>query len=203
MARMSKKSQEALLAKIAKLTNTDLGEVKEKAASTGLYTDEDRHYELQSVLNFYRARIEPFIKKVKEDGKVRDESPQEFDKRFREWRFKTCDGCGEQFAYAYNYDGVSTCSLDCAEKKLRDIGIIYSRHKNLKKRWGYFHHPAIVPAIALQSLRELYENYLPFAFASFESEHPTPPPLDELLPNNHTEPEQDNLNNSSSQTQLV
>lgn len=148
---------EKLLANIAKVTNTDLDDLKEKANVSKLYSVEDSHYELQSVLNFYKARIEPRIGKIRdENNKLRDETNEEFDARYREWRFKICTNCNEQFAYAYQYEGVGTCSLDCAEAELLKIGIVFSRHRDLKRRWGHRAHPAIVSAPALESLRNLY-----------------------------------------------
>lgn len=165
MSKRQAKSFENLMAKIAKVTNTDQTVIEEAAKVSSLYSDEDAAYELQSVLNFYKARIEPFI--------GAKELVKDFDERYAEWRFKICNGCGERFAYAYLYDDVGCCSLDCLEAALLKIGIIYSRHKDIKRRWGHEAHPAIVPSIALQSLQNLYGPYV-----DFESETPA------MIPNN-------------------
>lgn len=149
---------------MAAVTGQDPEELKAQVITAQLYSEEDSMYEAQSVLNFYKARIEPYLEKA--------EKPEDFDKRFREWRFRTCAGCGETFAYAWNYEGVGTCSLECAEEALAKIGIIFSRHHDLKKRWGYFYHPAIVSSSALKSLRSLYADAAPDSFAPDESYHP-------------------------------
>lgn len=157
---------EKLLASYAKQDGVEVEELKQTAEIGALYTQEAAAYEAQACLNFYEARVEPFLGK--------QEKPEDFDKRFREWRFRLCKFCEEQFAYAYNYEGVSYCSLDCLEQALLRIGIKFSRGKDLKKRWGVFYHPAIVSATALEALKTLYNGGAPEAFDDSLSDHPKP-----------------------------
>lgn len=195
MGRMSKRQQasfEKLMQKIAKVSNTDVDALKKQHEINDIYTDDDRFYEAQAVYNFYRARVEPFITK--------NEKPENFDKRYREWRIRTCEGCGEEFAYAFAYEGVKFCSLECLEAGLAAIGIKYSRHHDLKRRWGHFHHPAIVPSSALEALKTVYQEYVPESFSPDSSNLPSP-----RLPNDEehtggTEELQDSPNSSYAQT---
>lgn len=144
---------EKLLAQMAKVNGTTVEDLKAEAE---IYSTEDYAYEMQSVLNFFEARIQPRIEAK--------ETPVAFDKRYREWRVKICKGCGEEFAYAYHYDGVGSCSLECLEKALNAIGIKFSRHHDLRRRWGQM-HPAIVPATALAALKTLYGELAIDAFS--------------------------------------
>ena len=174
MTKREKTKFDKLMANIAKVTNTDQTVLEEAHRISTLYTQEDRAYEMQSVLNFYRARVEPFLEK--------GEKPEDFDKRFREWRFKVCNGCGERFAYAYTFDDVGCCSLECLEKSLAKIGIIYSRHKDLTRRWGYRAHPAIVSSYALQSLEGAYPQLSFLDDETLQTPLPTHHPHHDSLP---------------------
>lgn len=151
MVRKMGKRQENLLAKIAAQLQMDVGEIKEKAAP--LYSHEEEILERQSIINFYKARVKPERLKVKENGRLRDETDKEFEARYNEWRFMLCKNCDRMFAYAYSYDGVNYCSLECLDDVLQnEIGIELTRNKNPKTRWG-LKHPAIVPPSALEALR--------------------------------------------------
>lgn len=131
-------------------------EVAMEAAKKPLYSETETILEGQSIILFYQSRIQPLI----EHG----EKPEIFDKRFNAWKFKDCDGCGERFAYAYPYGGIRYCSLDCLEKGLADIGIRFSRHSDVKRRWGPS-RPAVVPASALEALSDTYAEKFPHAFS--------------------------------------
>ena len=154
------KKYEKLLAGIAQLTGQDLEKVKEDAGFDNLYSKEESFYEGQAVYNFYKARIQPRLEK--------GELPKDFDKRYREWRIKKCDNCQEEFAYAFNYEGVKFCSLDCLEYALQKIGLKFTRGRDLKKRWGMFFHPAIVPSSAFEALKQLYGSASASSFADTE-----------------------------------
>lgn len=156
---MSRKvNQDKLLAKIAALTGTDATELKEKAKVDNLYSFEEAVMQKQSVINFFRSRY------LMEEPRLRpNETKVSFAKRqaewqaaYNEWKIRKCEGCGLDFAYAYTYDGVSHCSLECLDTTLRKIGLSVTPNRDLKKRWG-LHHPAIVPADALETLRQIYE----------------------------------------------
>lgn len=121
-----------------------------------LMSQEDTMYVGQSILNFYGARIKPYL--------VKGESEVKFDARYREWRFRTCKCCGEEFAYAFRFEGVAYCGYACLEKALAEIGVKMERGRDLTLRWGVYSHPAIVPPGALQSLKDLYSEIAPNAF---------------------------------------
>lgn len=165
--KMTKKQQKQfaeLLQKQAAKKGTTVEEVKASVGIDTLHSNEDMAYEAMSILNFYKYRVQPLMEK--------GESEVKFDARFREWRFKTCKGCLEEFAYAFHYEGVKYCSLDCLEKALADIGIKFSRHRALDRRWGLTAHPAIVPSSALKVLKEQYQSSSPSAFDSENSVRP-------------------------------
>lgn len=167
---MSRKiNKDKLSEKLAAFLNMPVEEVKEKAKQ--LYSYEETVLEMQSVLNFYKARIQPRQGPKEPDA--------EFDKRYQEWRIKECEGCHLNFAYAYTYDGVKFCSLDCLDGELRKIGLKVTYGRNLKQRWGQY-HPAIVPSSALGILQSLPQSQSSDAHASLqqhsshdESSHPS------------------------------
>jgi hypothetical protein len=148
MATKMGKRQENLLAKIAAQLGKPVEEIKEVAAP--LYTDEARVLIAQSVYNFFTARVRP-ERKVKE-------SDSAFEARYREWNFKICRHCQGEFAYAYAYDGVAFCSLECVEADLREkTGLDLTKGREPKMRWG-IRHPAIVPAPVLTELRSSFSE---------------------------------------------
>jgi len=164
--RKEQQRMEEILHQFSALNHSNFEELKAQATA-GLYSEEDLAYETQSIINFYEARIRPYIEK--------GEKPEDFDKRYREWRIKVCKNCGEEFAYAWSYDGVTHCSLNCQEEALAKIGVVFSRSHDLKKRYGYFSHPAIVPASALATLRTVFSELDPLVFSSNTSPLPIPP----------------------------
>lgn len=149
------KRQENLLAKIAEALGKNVEEIKEKAAP--LYSYEEEVYQRQAIINFFEARVQPTRRMIKENGKSRQETDAEFEARYKEWNFKKCKHCTEIFAYAYTYDGVAYCSLECVDAELKKIGLELTRGRDTKRRWGN-HHPAIVPPSALEALQNAFPN---------------------------------------------
>lgn len=147
MTKSQQRKFEEILAAQAKSQGVSEEELKQAYGIDTLYSTEEAVYEAQAVLNFFRHRIKPEMKK--------GETEQQFDARYREWRFKVCDGCKEEFAYAYHYDGVKYCSLDCLEKALAEEGIRLTRNRPLELRWGRTAYPAIVSSSALKTLKSL------------------------------------------------
>lgn len=156
---MNKREQakfEKLLATLAKVNGTSVDSMKEEVDYNSLVTEEDSFYEGQAVYNFFKARVSPRLEPK--------EAPEDFDRRYREWRMKQCEECGETFAYALNYDGVKFCSITCLDAALKKIGLQVTRGRDLKKRWGAFFHPAIVPASAFAVLQAAYGDAFPESF---------------------------------------
>lgn len=155
------KRQDNLLAKIAAQVGKSIDEIKEVAAP--LQSDEESAYEAQSIINFFYARVRP-TQRVKE-------TDVQFEARYKEWQFKKCKQCDLEFAYAYSFDGVAYCSFDCIEASLKEVGIIYSRHSDSKRRWSQA-RPAIVSGNALEVLRDAYQNSSGVYDVPWESIHP-------------------------------
>lgn len=157
-----KKTDQNKLAKIlegfAKHSGTTVTAEELQEQIKPLYSQESTMYIGQAVLNFYTARIQPRIEK--------GEKEPAFDARYREWRIKKCKHCHEEFAYAWSYDGVSYCRMECLQAALNEIGITLTRDRDLTLRWGIYSHPAIVPSDALAVLKEQYFEKAPDAFAS-------------------------------------
>lgn len=162
---MTKRQQaklEKLLAQMGQALGKDEKILLEQA--NPLHSTESSFYEAQAVINYFKYRIKPLIEK--------GEKPEDFDKRYREWRIKICEGCGDRFAYSFAYDGVKYCSYDCLEKALLDIGIVMRRDRELKLRWGVHYHPAVVPSSALESLETLYADAVSDAYVPSQSDLP-------------------------------
>lgn len=156
------KSQMNNFAKLMAGFGVELEEEKvQEVAKEALYNAEQLAYEAQAVYNFFTARIQPALTKATGETEAAFTARQ--DKAYQEWRFKVCEGCNERFAYAYHYDGVKFCSLECLETALGRVGIQFSRHKDLRRRWGV-RYPAIVPSSALQALERDYAATNPDAF---------------------------------------
>lgn len=155
-----KKTEQNKLAKIlagfAKHSGTEVNAEEIENQLKPLYSQESQMYIGQSILNFFAARIQPRLEK--------GEKEFDFDRRYREWRIKHCKTCGEEFAYAWSYDGVSQCSMECLEKSLKDIGITMQRDRDLKLRYGCYSHPAVIPSEAYAILKEKYSEVAPDAF---------------------------------------
>lgn len=176
MDKRQQKAFEKLLETYAKVNKTTVEDIKETAGFDSLYSHEESVYEAQAVYNFFTARIQPLLEK--------GEKPEDFDKRYREWRIKKCQNCNEEFAYAYTYDGVAFCSLNCLQEQLQTIGVKFTVNRDLKKRWGNF-HPAVVSSSALGTLKDLYQTVAADAFEN----------VDPSRPNNHvqTDPQSSTL----------
>ena len=153
MARKTDMSK--LLQKIAKVTQSDPEELAKKAEQGSLYSFEEQVLESQSVINFYRARIarRPPTRKQGESLLSFTSRQVEYEKAANEWRIRTCEGCKLEFAYAFSYEGVKFCSLDCLDSELRKMGLKVTRGRDMVKRWGLL-HPAIVPASAYAMLKQ-------------------------------------------------
>lgn len=163
MARKLGKRQENLLAKIAEALGKDITEITEAAAP--LYTTEARILQGQAIHNFFTARVKP-EKRLKE-------TDAQFQARYNEWQFKVCESCNLDFAYAYSYDGVKFCSLECLDAALRKMGLQVTPNRDVKMRWG-MNHPAIVPASVLAELRTAYADSLGTHDVSFQTARPKP-----------------------------
>lgn len=144
-----------ILAGLAK-HNPELKVEEMQEAVKPLYSQESTMYIGQAILNFYQGRIKPTMYK--------GETEVAFDARYREWRIKNCKICGEEFAYAWSYDGVANCSMECLNNALREIGMSLTRDRDLTLRYGVYSHPAIIPAPAFAALKEIYQNDAPDAF---------------------------------------
>lgn len=195
-----KVNMEKLLAKIAKHTQTDVTELKAAAKeSKDLYSHEERVFQKQAIINFFTNYIAP-EKPVSRQGESKvafSKRLAEYERKRAEWRIRTCKGCKLEFAYAYSYDGVAYCSLECLDEALRKIGLELTVGRDLKKRWG-LHHPAIVPASAFETLRNLYGHDALMLDDPSQSENPTPPTVPQSVEQmSNTAPEQDNLSNTA------
>ncbi len=145
-----------LMEAFAKANGTEVNHEEIQEQIKPLYSPESTMYIGQAILNFFAARIQPRLEKSEAEAK--------FDARYREWRIKNCKTCGEEFAYAWSFDGVANCSMECLEKALHDIGLTLTRDRDLKLRYGPYSHPAIVPAAALKELKDQYGTAAPTAF---------------------------------------
>lgn len=74
--------------------------------------------------------------------------------RFKE---KQCKTCGRVFAYRWEVDSISNCSLDCAKAALKQIGIIWDPHRTQAQRWGSC-APAVISPEALDVLKQRIES---------------------------------------------
>lgn len=133
-----------MFAKIAAHLNIHPDEVR-AASGISLYTEEEKILEGQSVINYYTWR--------KDLERLKSEDEDAYKARYDEWRYKTCQGCNDIFAYNYLYDCVSFCSLDCLNTGLRKIGLKVHYGRPLIQRWGY-HVPAVVPAPVVKLIQE-------------------------------------------------
>ncbi len=155
-----KKTDQNALARImegfAKHAGVEFKKEDLEAQIKPLVSHEDNMYIGQSILNFYAARIKPLLEKGEKDF--------QFDARYREWRFRNCKTCGEEFAYAFRFEGVAYCGNKCLENALHEIGIKMERGRDLTLKWGVYSHPAIVPPDALSSLKSKYSEDAAAAF---------------------------------------
>ena len=163
------KRQDNLLAKIAALVSESSGEeVSTEAVKDmrSLYTEEEAMLEAQSVESYYHWRKHL----VREKG----ESDRAWEARQRIWQYKTCSECKNRFAYAYHYDGVKYCSLDCMVSGLKKLGIQFHPGRPMQKRYGY-QKPSVVPSAALEAVESLLSapsDYDEFEPSDDELSHP-------------------------------
>lgn len=165
ISKREQKKLEKALARFAEATGAKAEDLKPDLEEA-LYTDEDNMYEGQAVLNFFTYRIKPVL-----EGKKPGETEfkfrlrkEEWEKAYHEWRIRVCEGCKGDFAYALSYEGVKFCSLYCLDKALNEMGLQVTRGRDLRKRWGVQHHPAIVPAPAFEALKQTYSSSASDAF---------------------------------------
>lgn len=90
-------------------------------------TTEDKLSEVEAVLRWHQTRGEGF-------------------------KQKECKNCGLVFAYSWDRDAISICSVHCAEAQLKKIGIKWNPHKTARERWGKT-APLVVPPEALSLLQ--------------------------------------------------
>lgn len=170
-----KVDQEKLLAKIAAITNSDVEELKK---TRSLYSFDESVMEAQSVINFFYTRVQPREPKQR-TGETKLAFAQrqvDYHKAYDEWRIRLCGGCKQPFAYAYHYEGVKFCSLDCLDGELRKIGLSVSYGRELSMRWGS-HAPAIVPPSVLEIFATQSEVLSEICSDLVRSSHPTHPIL--------------------------
>ena len=157
MAPRRKKVSDNLLARIAAVLEQDVEEIK-SVAKPELATYEEKVLQRQSIINYFRT-----VYAAKEPVQKTGESKAEFAKRYtewqnarNEWKRRRCEGCGLDFVYAFNYEGVKFCTLECMDAELRKIGVDVTPQKGGPARWGPLKHPAVVPASAVKALEDLY-----------------------------------------------
>lgn len=193
-------NMDKLLAQIAAVTGESVEELKEVAEATkDKYTSEERTYQKEAVINFFHTRIanpEP-KQRQGESNAAFAKRYADWQKSYNSWKFKTCKACGQEFVYAYNYEGVAHCSNECQDASLRQIGLELTVGRDLKMRWG-IHHPAVVPASVLSILREVYESSEAISDALGLSIPPkSPTEYSQTLHNHDTQYSQDNLGNTA------
>lgn len=157
--RRRKKVNDNLLARIAAVLEQDVEEIR-AVAKPELATYEEKVLQRQSIINYYRTVIS-----AKEPTQKSGESKAEFAKRLtewqnarNEWRRRRCEGCNLEFVYAYHYEGVKFCTLECMDAELRKIGVSVTPQKGGPARWGPLYHPAIVPASAVKAFEDLFPD---------------------------------------------
>lgn len=69
--------------------------------------------------------------------------------RFKE---KICKTCGKKFAYRWEVDSISRCSVECHVIALEEIGLKWTPNKPQSERWGST-APVVVPPVALEILK--------------------------------------------------
>lgn len=70
---------------------------------------------------------------------------------------KQCKNCGRMFAYSWDRDVISYCSITCGVEALEKIGIKRDPTRDVKQRYGKT-APAVVPPDALEVLKELVSS---------------------------------------------
>jgi hypothetical protein len=125
---LSKKTQmERALALAAKITGVDPSVLNKELEESY----EDKMAEAEAVLTYHRL-----------GG--------------RNFTHKKCVECGELFAYSWDRDSISRCSVNCMARGLEKIGLKWDPNRDLKLRWGRT-APMVVPPSALQCLTDILE----------------------------------------------
>lgn len=76
-----------------------------------------------------------------------------FETRGVPFKEKPCKQCEKIFAYCWNVNSISYCSIACAKLSLREIGLDWNPAKEPSERWGR-HVPAVVSPQALDLLKD-------------------------------------------------
>lgn len=71
-----------------------------------------------------------------------------------QFREETCRHCGRVFAYSYYMTAVKCCSIPCMAGVLESMGLRWDHNAPLERRWGPRGVPAIVPAVALEVIKQ-------------------------------------------------
>jgi len=119
--------QAKALALAASFLGKDVNEIE-----IPIETTEDKLSEAEAVLRWHQTRGEGF-------------------------KQKECKNCGLVFAYSWNRDAISICSVHCAAVQLKKIGIDWNPHKTARDRWGKT-APLVVPPEALSVLQEVLHS---------------------------------------------
>jgi hypothetical protein len=82
-----------------------------------------------------------------------------FDTQGFKFKEKICKTCGKKFAYRWNVDSISNCSIECCKESLRRIGLDWDPHRPQEQRWGRY-LPAVIPPGALEILKDLSNDSL-------------------------------------------
>lgn len=80
-----------------------------------------------------------------------------FSTKGSQFKRKVCKTCGEEFAYRWEVDSISRCSVECHQKALEEIGLKWTPNKPQSERWGPA-APVVVPPGALKVLEEKIES---------------------------------------------
>ena len=76
-----------------------------------------------------------------------------FSTKGSQFKRKICKTCGEEFAYRWEVDSISRCSIQCYEIALEEIGLKWDPNREQSRRWGPT-APVVVPPGALKVLEE-------------------------------------------------
>lgn len=76
-----------------------------------------------------------------------------FSTKGSQFKRKTCKTCGEIFAYRWEVDSITRCSVECYQTALAEIGLKWTPNKAQSERWGPA-APVVVPPEALKILEE-------------------------------------------------
>lgn len=80
-----------------------------------------------------------------------------FSTKGSQFKRKKCKTCGEEFAYRWELDSISRCSVACYEVALAEIGLKWDPNREQSRRWGPA-APVVVPPGALRVLEERIDS---------------------------------------------